>query len=130
MIGYSHGGGAEYQLAREVNKRIPGTWVPYTAYIDAVQKGKITPETRRPPGSIYHANYWQQNLGEIPEDFQWIQGSSMANAEIDDNVDAAGGIYYVGANERRHTNIFGTGISESPLVQTAVINGLKFATPR
>jgi hypothetical protein len=63
IFGYSQGGGATWVLADSLMRNAPqinGTFtIPYTAYIDAVQHTGPDPETRRPPGSNYHANYWQ-----------------------------------------------------------------------
>ena len=72
VFGYSHGGGSTYDLC----KRLAGTAplnrfsVSFTAYIDGIKNGRSSvldaildsntdPETRRPPGSSFHLNFYQ-----------------------------------------------------------------------
>jgi len=64
VFGYSHGGGATRDLADGINSRLlgPGVIMPFTGYIDAVENTHWSTracETRRPPGSLYHANFYQ-----------------------------------------------------------------------
>ncbi|MGI6301054.1 MAG: thrombospondin type 3 repeat-containing protein [Verrucomicrobiota bacterium] len=56
IMGYSHGGGSTYRVADDLN----GT-ITMSAYIDAVSQPLInmSQETRLPPGSQYHLNYYQ-----------------------------------------------------------------------
>ena len=68
-IGYSWGGGAAFSLVdrlridRNANPNIitSAFTVAFTAYIDAVRHvNQWAPETRRPPYSAFHANYFQR----------------------------------------------------------------------
>jgi len=71
IIGYSHGGGATYQLAERLYRNTvsgdltditnPFT-VPFTAYIDAVTSYTAGQENRRPLLSQFHCNQYQTNL--------------------------------------------------------------------
>ena len=68
IIGYSHGGGSTYTLARRLSRNQSGGLsdifrefsIRLTAYVDAVRDSGILAETRRPPGSRYHMNFYQQ----------------------------------------------------------------------
>ncbi|MBM9521249.1 hypothetical protein JWG39_15620 [Desulforhopalus vacuolatus] len=66
MIGYSHGGGSVYDLAKDLSDIDFGDTDKYklfTAYIDAVEQARVTSmaETRRPIGSDYHLNLYENN---------------------------------------------------------------------
>ncbi|MHB1036085.1 MAG: Calx-beta domain-containing protein [Pirellulales bacterium] len=80
IIGYSHGGGAVYNLAQRLYRNTlpvsdpdylgqigrPFT-VRYTAYIDAVTQTNVGAENRRPPLSQFHVNLWRDgDLGGGP----------------------------------------------------------------
>lgn len=60
VLGYSHGGGSTWRVADRLNTRQPPIGLQFSAYVDAVTQDAITQETRRPPGSAYHANYYQE----------------------------------------------------------------------
>jgi hypothetical protein len=60
VLGYSHGGGSTWRVANRLNTRQPPIGLQFSAYVDAVTQGAITQENRRPPGSAYHANYYQE----------------------------------------------------------------------
>lgn len=71
IMGYSHGGGATYQLAERLHRNtVPNDLtditnpftVPYTAYIDAVTSYTAAAENRRPLLSAFHCNQYQTNL--------------------------------------------------------------------
>lgn len=85
IYGYSHGGGSTHDLAERLddNRGSIGTFtIPYTAYIDGIGNSSdidITSETRLPPSTTYHVNYYQRN------DFL-IRGNSVPGANVDVNV--------------------------------------------
>ena len=69
ILGYSHGGGATYQLAFRLNRNtISGDLtditlpfnVGFTAYVDAVTASTAGAENRRPPLSLFHLNQWEK----------------------------------------------------------------------
>jgi hypothetical protein len=64
MIGYSWGGGAQYDLASALQSNsaiaAAGYRLQYTAYIDAVQHYWLFSETRKPDGTSYHDNFYQR----------------------------------------------------------------------
>ena len=68
-----------------MNRASIGTFtVPYTAYVDAIRNASdidIASETRRPPTSAYHVNYYERN------DF-FIKGNSVPGANVDVNVNS------------------------------------------
>lgn len=64
ILGYSHGGGSTHDLAQLLNTPNPRA-IAFTSYVDAVMNSSdvdIRQETRRPPGSIYHMNHYQQGV--------------------------------------------------------------------
>ncbi len=64
IFGYSWGGGSTHDLASELDdKRATiGTFcISFTAYIDAIAQLGFWSETRRPPSTAFHLNYYQQN---------------------------------------------------------------------
>lgn len=91
--------------------------MPYTAYIDAVEHGRTTEETRKPPRQ-YHVNYYERIGDPIPifggvirgnavdgADFQlnvnttdW--GQNLTHTTIDDDVAGAGRIVLDGVRAR------------------------------
>ncbi|MDI6809939.1 MAG: hypothetical protein QME66_13385, partial [Candidatus Eisenbacteria bacterium] len=63
IFGYSHGGGSTHDLAERLDNNrgtIGAFTIPFTAYVDAVTQGAITQENRRPPGSGFHVNFYQE----------------------------------------------------------------------
>ena len=104
LVGYSHGGGSVYNIARRLNydgAYDPETFITYTkqltndyelvfsSYIDAVQNNtSLNPlaETRLPPGTQFHVNQYQRSSfynSFINETCFW--GNSVAGS--DDNLD-------------------------------------------
>ena len=67
LVGYSHGGGAVWQLADAMSRHAWPAAAPtlaFTGYVDAVQNSNsFNPftESRRPAGAARHANYYQTN---------------------------------------------------------------------
>ena len=61
ILGYSHGGGSTHDLAENLNNN--GRTTAFTAYIDAVAQPDANPaqENRRPPGTAFLVNYYQEN---------------------------------------------------------------------
>jgi hypothetical protein len=67
IYGYSHGGGSTCLLAERLDNHrseIGSFTIPFTAYIDGVSDRYATgwdgrQEHMRPPGSLYHLNYYQ-----------------------------------------------------------------------
>jgi hypothetical protein len=89
IIGYSHGGGDVYYLANRLNSdgtKIGTFSIAFTAYVDSISNSSdydTTPETRRPPGSLVHMNYYRSQgiwselylhgaptVPSLPTDFQ------------------------------------------------------------
>jgi hypothetical protein len=85
IFGYSHGGGSTHDLAQRLdnNRGSIGTFTfPYTAYIDGIRNSSdidIASETRLPPATQYHVNYYQRND-------LFIRGNSVPGANVDVNV--------------------------------------------
>ncbi len=88
IVGYSHGGGSVYNLAEylyndsqaESSSITSNYSLAFTAYVDAVRNGtsaSFIAETRRPLGSVFHTNIFQEN--------NWPGGDYMDAA--DDNRD-------------------------------------------
>ena len=92
IFGYSHGGGSTHDLAQRLdsNRGSLGTFTfPYTAYIDGIRNSSdidITSETRLPPGTLYHVNYYQRND-------LFIRGNSVSGANVDVNVSDTGVVH-------------------------------------
>ncbi len=83
IFGYSYGGGATYNLSnRLIGDGIVGA-ISYTAYCDAVTppEPSIAQENRRPVGSSFHVNYYQENGL-----FELGGGPTVPAADIDDDV--------------------------------------------
>jgi hypothetical protein len=65
IVGYSHGGGDTYFLANRLNNNRSqiGTFtIAFTAYVDAIENLSdydFLAESRRPPGSAKHMNYYR-----------------------------------------------------------------------
>lgn len=85
MMGYSWGGGSTCSLSSALNShalvKSAGYKLVFTAYIDAFRRGSflgLSPETRKPIGSLYHVNYYQRK--------DWLlKGTSVAGA-VNTNV--------------------------------------------
>ena len=87
-MGFSWGGGAVFNLTQRLddarngriaNERIARPFqIPFTAYIDAIQHGRVAPaETRLPVNSQHHVNYYQQIDNGI---FVTIRGAPVPGA--------------------------------------------------
>jgi hypothetical protein len=76
IVGFSWGGGAIYNLADGLAQSGTGVELRYTAYLDAITRGLFFAETRRPPGSVYHANHFQEN--------GFLHGAAMQEDERDE----------------------------------------------
>jgi hypothetical protein len=65
VFGYSHGGGSTFLLANRLST-VNNLNVNFTAYVDAVSDNNgeldVRQEQRRPTGSAFHANYFQQGV--------------------------------------------------------------------
>jgi cysteine-rich repeat protein len=87
IFGYSHGGGSTHDLANRLNtnRASIGTFTfPYTAYVDGIRNSSdidIASETRLPPSTAYHVNYYQR------DDF-FIRGNSVGGADVNVNVNS------------------------------------------
>jgi cysteine-rich repeat protein len=85
IYGYSHGGGSTYDLANRLNNNrgsIGSFSIDYTAYVDAIRNSSdfdINSETRLPPSTAYHVNYYQRND-------TFIRGNSVSGADVNVNV--------------------------------------------
>ncbi len=88
IYGYSHGGGSTHDLAERLNNNRGsiGTFtLPYTAYIDGVENDSdidLEWESRLPPTTQYHVNYYQRNF--IP------MGTSVSGANVNINLSSSG----------------------------------------
>lgn len=110
IIGYSHGGGAVYQLSDRIGRNYNPFGAPeltdittlfdiMTVYIDAVTQSFTGAENRRPPASDYHMNLYQRHVGfrggpiddPRPGDFevnvneQPLWGTDLTHYTIDDH---------------------------------------------
>ena len=102
IYGYSHGGGSTHDLAERLdnNRATIGTFsIPFTAYIDAVENDSdvdMEQERRRPPGTGYHVNYYQEGVANLLDPwFDWgLDGGPIDNPAPGDpadvNLDAGG----------------------------------------
>ena len=65
VYGYSRGGGATHDLSDALHNS--GIDPEFTGYCDAIESGIIAhdAETRRPPGSGLHVNYYQRHEGGV-----------------------------------------------------------------
>ncbi len=65
IFGYSHGGGSTYDLAQllDANRGTIGSFaIAFTGYVDGIENDSdfdVDAETRLPPSTGYHANYYQ-----------------------------------------------------------------------
>ncbi|MFN8643037.1 MAG: hypothetical protein U0802_15800 [Candidatus Binatia bacterium] len=113
IFGYSHGGGSTHDLAERLNDGRAGIGtftIPYTAYVDAIENDSdidLDSETRLPPTTAYHVNYYQRR------DF-FVKGNSIpaANVNINVNDEPWGGGIDHGACD------------DPPNVRSAVLNAL------
>ncbi len=90
IMGYSHGGGATYDLAWRLNENVRAGAtlnditnpfsVPFTAYIDAIKRPTLNTAAveDRPPLSAFHVNQYETNSA--------IHGVSIPTSDIDDDV--------------------------------------------
>ncbi len=95
IFGYSWGGGATYNLTAQVNALHAGFGftMAFTAYVDAIVQDNVlgSAEDRRPPGTAWHLNIYQQNDplltgAPMPEDHP--DPNHRADEDIDTDVDA------------------------------------------
>ena len=89
IFGHSHGGGSTYLLANRLDDKRPeiGNFaVAMTTYVDAIVQGSVNPETRLPPSTQYHVNYYQRrvivSLG--------LAGDIVPGADVNLNVNETG----------------------------------------
>jgi len=97
IVGYSHGGGSTHDLAERLQIQPPNKpfTIPFTGYIDAIEQGdsamtkdvRTTPETRLPPGTLFHINLWQPVPWQTP--LGPVNGAPVPGSAIDINVNAA-----------------------------------------
>jgi len=87
IYGFSHGGGSTYDLSKRLddNRASIGVFaIVYTAYIDGIENDSsfdLDSETRLPPSSAYHVNYYQRNF------FSGLtMGNAVPGADVDVNV--------------------------------------------
>src|SRR4051812_45188615 len=69
IIGYSHGGGASYDLSVALQNEFGVGYadfeLKFTAYIDAVAKRSALAEMRRPKEAKFNLNQWQSGPGNL-----------------------------------------------------------------
>ena len=85
IFGYSQGGGATYVLANALNtnRQAIGIFtIDVTAYIDGVRHTGWNPEDRTPPGTLHHANYWQDHASGV----LGLHGASIPGSHPNLNV--------------------------------------------
>ena len=85
IFGYSHGGGSTHDLAERLddNRAIGVFSIDFTAYVDGIENDSDTDlgkETRLPPSTGYHANYYQRCTPFF------LCGDSVSGANVDLNV--------------------------------------------
>jgi hypothetical protein len=106
IVGFSWGGGAEYQLAAglQANATLHGLYtLSYTAYIDGITHYSLSAEQRLPPGTAYHDNIYQRK--------DWLlKGNTVAGANNLNVTSTTWGSSMV------HTTI-----DDSPMVQSIII---------
>ncbi len=100
IMGYSHGGGATYNLAWRLNENVKASptltditnpfTVPFTAYIDAIALPTLNPtaENRRPLLSAFHVNQYQ-NITD-----GWPDGGPAGGDPIDYDRSGIPNIYH------------------------------------
>jgi hypothetical protein len=129
IIGYSHGGGGTHDLSTHLdNSRdsIGNFDISYTAYIDAIvhsyDSSTTEAENRRPPGSLFHLNYYQKRGSDsCKAGLLEITGGAMDVKQADDiqvNVTQNGLLDDSGKLLDHCT------IDNDRRVQHAIINGL------
>ena len=91
LFGYSHGAGSIYHLSERFSAQGVTNFVPvYTAYVDAVRNNSdidTAQELRRPVGSLYHVNYYQE--GNFFQDLGLDGGPTIdpPGADFEENRD-------------------------------------------
>jgi len=109
ILGYSWGGGATYQLSAGLkgDASLAGQFqLKYTAYIDGIQHGWISSETRFPLNSLYHDNLYQRK--------DWLlRGNSVAGAA---NVNVT--------NTNWGNSLVHTTIDDNAMVQSIIVSNL------
>jgi cysteine-rich repeat protein len=119
IFGYSHGGGSTHDLADRLNNNRGsiGTFTfPYTAYVDGIRNSSdidVTSETRLPPATQYHVNYYQRND-------TFIRGNSVPGADVDVNV----------TNTPWGSSLVHGSIDDAPTVRDGVLQPLLARIPR
>lgn len=84
IYGHSHGGGSTYDLAERLdgNRTSIGTFsISFTGYVDAIENdgyADTDSESRRPPSTSHHMNYYQP-IG-------WLHGVPVAGANTNLDV--------------------------------------------
>lgn len=87
IFGYSHGGGSTHDLSNRLNNNrgsIGSFSIDYTGYVDAIRNSSdidINAETRLPPSTAYHVNYYQRND-------TFLKGNSVSGADVNVNVNS------------------------------------------
>lgn len=111
IFGHSHGGGATFNLAQQLNRRLA-----YTAYIDAIQQpfANTLPEKDRPLKSDYHVNLFQTTGA--------IHGAAMG-AEADEDID-------VRTNHQWLLNVTHSTIDNDARVQAHIKTGITTKVPQ
>ena len=90
IFGHSHGGGSTYHLAYGLDNNranIGNFSIEATVYVDAIKSsgtGSKDSEIRLPPGTQYHANYYQRH--DPPWPIPTIRGDFVPGATINLNV--------------------------------------------
>jgi hypothetical protein len=68
IFGHSHGGGATHDISKKINdarSSLGSFGINFTGYVDAIRHDgtfERVAETRYPPSSLYHWNYYQRHL--------------------------------------------------------------------
>jgi len=115
IFGYSHGGGSTFHLADRLsaNRSAIGSFtIPYTAYVDGVADDyelQMSAETRRPPLSLWHDNFFQR--GSFSD--LWLDGGPiLGNPGADYEVDVESTVWGAGATHFT--------VDDLPEVKTAI----------
>jgi hypothetical protein len=122
IYGHSHGGGSTHDLANRLvqnDDRIGEFSIEFTAYIDGIRQSVTDAETRLPPGTGYHINYYQTET-------RLLHGRAVPNSNYQCHVSeqACDGEPAGWGSDLRHGSI-----DNSMIVQDGIISRLKANLP-
>ncbi len=85
VFGHSYGGDATYDLTTKISSSLVTMTIPFTAYIGAVARPNLlgNPQRNRPPGSLYHVNFYEQRSGIFKSAATDGPASTTVNQQLD-----------------------------------------------